>query len=110
MTPKWIEGQIDDALLAMSLGAGFLYVRRRARRLFRQAAVGGIVAAGLGALGAAAAAAALFGSRRKRSAEPAEAFPSPAEPAPPPATSGWQPAGTGTPATAATGANSIGAS
>jgi thiamine monophosphate kinase len=107
MTPKWIEGQIDDALLAMSLGAGFLYVRRRARRIFRQAAVGAIVAAGLGALGAAAAAAALYSSRSKRSAEP-EAVPPPVEP-PPPATSGWQPAGTGTPATASAGANSIGA-
>jgi hypothetical protein len=108
MTPNWIEGQIDDALLAMALGAGFLYVRRRARRIFRQAAIGAIAATGLGALGAAAAAGALYSIRSKRSAE--QPVPPPVEPPTPPATSGWQPAGTGTPATATAGANSIGAS
>jgi len=104
MTRKWIEGQIDDALLATALGAGFLYVRRRARRILREVAVGATVAAGLGAVGVAAAAAAFFRSRTRRSAEP---VPPPGEPPPPSASSAWRPTGAGTPA-AATGANSLG--
>jgi hypothetical protein len=104
MTRKWIEGQIDDALLATALGAGFLYVRRRARRILREVAVGATVAAGLGALGVAVAAAAFYRSRTKRSAEP---VPLPGDPPPPPATSAWRPTGAGARA-AATGANSLG--
>ena len=53
MAPKRIEHQIDDALLATAMGAGFLYVRRRTRRLLSHAALAATVTAGLGALGAA---------------------------------------------------------
>jgi hypothetical protein len=86
MAREWIEGQIDDALLAMAIGAGFLYLRRRVRRLVRGVAVGGAVAAGLGTLGISAAAAAWFRSRATKSA--------PVAPAPEP--SDWRTA-TGTP-------------
>jgi hypothetical protein len=87
MARKWIEGQIDDALLAMAIGAGFLYLRRRVRRLVRGVAVGGAVAAGLGTLGISAAAAAWFRSRAMRSAPLA----------PPPASPDWQAPAAGTP-------------
>jgi len=53
VAPKRIEQQIDDALLATAMGAGFLYVRRRARRLLSHAAIAATVTAGLGALGTA---------------------------------------------------------
>jgi hypothetical protein len=86
MAPNWIEGQIDDALLAMAVGAGFLYLRRRVRRLVRGVAVGGAVAAGLGTLGISAAAAAWFRTRATR----------PAPVAPPPEPTDWH-AAAGTP-------------
>jgi hypothetical protein len=82
MARKWIEGQIDDALLAMAIGAGFLYLRRRVRRLVRGVAVGGAVATGLGTLGFSAALAAWFRSRAMRSAPVA----------PPPEPADWRPA------------------
>ncbi len=56
MISKRIERQIDDALLATAMSAGFLYVRRRVRRLLSRAAVAaaaGTATAVLGALGAA---------------------------------------------------------
>jgi len=59
MTSKRIERQIDDALLAAAMGAGFLYTRRRVRRLLSHAAVAAVAAAaataaaGLGTLGTA---------------------------------------------------------
>jgi hypothetical protein len=97
MARKWIEGQIDDALLAMAIGAGFLYLRRRVRRLVRGVAVGGAVAAGLGTLGITAAVAAWFRSRATGSAPLA----------PPPESTDWH-AAAGTPE-AAVGTNSGGA-
>jgi len=80
MTRKWIERQIDEALLAIAMGTGFLYLRRRARRVLREVAVGGAVAAGLAGLVAVAVAAAAtlrYRSRAKRSAAlaPASATP-----------------------------------
>jgi hypothetical protein len=80
MAREWIEGQIDDALLAMAIGAGFVYLRRRVRRLVRGVAVGGAVAAGIGTLGISAAVAALVRSRATRS-QPL---------APPPDATDWQ--------------------
>jgi len=70
MTSKRIERQIDDALLATAMGAGFLYVRRRVRRLLSRAAVAaaaGTATAALGALGAAGLVAAWQRNRAQRS-------------------------------------------
>jgi|HubBroStandDraft_3_1064219.scaffolds.fasta_scaffold373087_2 hypothetical protein len=67
MTPKRIEHQIDDALLATAATAGFLYVRRRVRRLLSRLALAASVTSGLGALGAVGAALAW---RRKRGRRP----------------------------------------
>lgn len=67
MTSKRIEHQIDDALLATAVGAGFLYARRRVRRLLSRAVVAGTVTAGLSALGAAGVVVALQRSRAQRS-------------------------------------------
>jgi hypothetical protein len=97
MAKKWIEGQIDDALLATAVGAGFLYLRRRARRLVRGVAVGGAVAVGLGTLGITAAVAAWFRGRASKSAPPAE-----------PSAADWQARDAGKPA-ATVGANAGGA-
>jgi MYXO-CTERM domain-containing protein len=53
------DRQIDDALLATAVSAGFLYARRRVRRIGRRVArsavVAGAGAAGVGALGVAGA-------------------------------------------------------
>ncbi len=56
MASKRIEHQIDDALLATATTAGFLYVRRRVRRLLSRLVVAASVTTGLGALGAVGAA------------------------------------------------------
>jgi len=64
---KRIERQIDDLLLATATGAGFLYLRRRVRRLVSHAAIAGTVAAGLSVLGAAGVAAAWQRNRARRS-------------------------------------------
>ncbi len=56
MTSKRIERQIDDALLATATTAGFLYLRRRFRRLLSRIALVASLTSGLGALGAAGAA------------------------------------------------------
>jgi hypothetical protein len=63
MASRRIEHQIDDALLVIASWAGFLYVRRRFRRLLSHATIGAIVAAGVGAIGLAGAAAAWFRNR-----------------------------------------------
>ncbi|MFZ1154707.1 MAG: hypothetical protein WAN93_07370 [Solirubrobacteraceae bacterium] len=67
MASKRIEHQIDDALLATAVGTGFLYVRRRARRLLSRAVVAASVTAAMGALGAAGVAAAWQRNRAQRS-------------------------------------------
>jgi hypothetical protein len=70
MTSKRIEHQIDDALLATAMGAGFLYARRRVRRLLSRAAVAaatGTATAALGALGTAGLVAAWQRNRSQRS-------------------------------------------
>jgi hypothetical protein len=69
MTSKRIERQIDDALLATATGAGFLYVRRRARRLLSRTAVAATAVtaiAAVGALGAAGLVAAWQRNRTRR--------------------------------------------
>jgi hypothetical protein len=62
---KRIERQIDDVLLAAATGAGFLYVRRRVRRVLSHAAVA--ATAGLGVLGTAGLVAAWRRNRAQRS-------------------------------------------
>jgi hypothetical protein len=66
MPSKRIEHQIDDALLATTMTAGFLYVRRRLRRLLSRLVVAATVTSGLGALGAAGAALAWQRKRMQR--------------------------------------------
>jgi hypothetical protein len=81
---EWLDRRFDDALLAIAMEAGFLYARRRARRVLRKlatrtAVVTGVgvatvaVTAGVGAVGAACGAVAWFRSRAKRSAAMARA-------------------------------------
>ena len=53
MPTKQIERQIDDALLATATTAGFLYIRRRVRRMFSRIVLAATVTSGLSALGAA---------------------------------------------------------
>jgi hypothetical protein len=70
MTSKRIERQIDDALLATATWAGFLYTRRRVRRLLSHAAITAAAAtaiAGLGALGTAGLVAVWQRNRARRS-------------------------------------------
>jgi hypothetical protein len=64
---KRIERQIDDVLLATATGAGFLYVRRRVRRVLSHAAVAATATAGLGVLGTAGLVAAWRRNRAQRS-------------------------------------------
>lgn len=64
MASKRVEHQIDDALLATATTAGFLYVRRRVRRLLSRLVLAASVTSGLGALGAAGAALAWWLKRR----------------------------------------------
>jgi len=45
-----IERGIDDALLATATWAGFLYARRRVRRIFSEVSIAVAVAAGGGAV------------------------------------------------------------
>ncbi len=56
MTPKWIERQVDEALLLVATQAAFLYVQRRARRLLPKVVLGTAVVGGVGAVAATAAA------------------------------------------------------
>jgi hypothetical protein len=67
MASKRIEHQIDDALLATATAAGFLYVRRRVRRLLSRLALAVTATSGLGAIGAAGAALAWQRKRAQRS-------------------------------------------
>jgi len=48
MPSRRIERGVDDALLATATWAGYLYVRRRIRRIFSRVAVGTVVVAGVG--------------------------------------------------------------
>lgn len=61
MASKRTERQIDEALLLGALGAGFVYARRRARRMRRKIAIGGALVLGAGAAVAAAGAAGVAG-------------------------------------------------
>jgi hypothetical protein len=70
MPSRRTEGQIDDVLLATSLTTAFLYVRRRARRMFRVVRLGAVVGAGACGLGVAAGAAAWYRSRASSRANP----------------------------------------
>ena len=84
MDRDWLERRFDDALLAITMEAGFLYVRRRVRRVLRKLAsrtalVTGVgvatvlVTAGIGVLGAACGTAAWLKGRARRSAAMARA-------------------------------------
>jgi hypothetical protein len=68
VTSKRIERQVDDALLFIATSTGFLYVRRRLRRLLNRAALGAIVIAAAGALGLVGVVSAWYRSRAKSSA------------------------------------------
>jgi hypothetical protein len=69
MAQHWIDSQIDDALLATAASAGFLYARRRVRRVSRRLARSALVLgtgaalAGIGAVGIAGGA---LARRRRR--------------------------------------------
>lgn len=98
---KWIDRQIDEALLGIAMQAGFLYVHRRARRALPKVALGAVVVTGAGAaaavaatvagIGAAGGAAAWYRRSRKSSASSLQ-----------PAVGSWRPSGVG----AAPGKNS----
>jgi hypothetical protein len=70
MAQRWVDGQIDDALLATASAAGFLYARRRIRRVRRRLARGAVIGAaaatvaGVGAVGVAGGALARYRKRR----------------------------------------------
>ena len=70
MASKRIEHGIDDALLATATWAGYVYMRRRIRRIFSRAATGATVTAGLGTAAAIGAALAWKRSRSKATALP----------------------------------------
>ena len=70
MASKRIERGIDDALLATATWAGYVYMRRRIRRIFSRAATGAAVTAGLGAVATVGAALAWKRSRSKAPAPP----------------------------------------
>jgi DNA-binding PucR family transcriptional regulator len=67
MPTKRIERQIDDALLATATTAGFLYIRRRVRRMFSRIVLAATVTSGLSALGAAGV---VLAWQRKRTQRP----------------------------------------
>src|SRR5271163_3389481 len=103
-TPKWVDRQIDEALLA-----GFLYAHRRARRALPKVALGAVVATGVGAAAAATVAgvgvvglaggAAAWYRHSKRSAPVA----------PEPAAPGWRATGVGAAPETTVGSNAGGA-
>jgi len=68
VTSKRIERQVDDALLFIATSTGFLYIRRRLRRLLDRAALGAIVIAAVGTLGLVGVVSAWYRSRAKSSA------------------------------------------
>ena len=105
----WLDRRFDDALLAIAMEAGFLYARRRVKRIVRTLAkrtvlVTGVgvvtvtVAACVGALGAAGGTAAWLRARARRSAAMARAS----------AFAGPPAAGAGPAAATSAGANSDG--
>jgi hypothetical protein len=106
MNRKWIDRQIDEALLLVATQAAFLYAQRRARRVLPKVALGTAVVTGVGAATAAAAATAagigavgLAGGGvvlYRRRAKSAAAVP---------ATTAWSPAGAGAPSATAVGSN-----
>jgi hypothetical protein len=53
---KWIDRQVDEALLTASTVTGILYARRRARRMLPKAIAGGVVVAAMGSAAVVAAA------------------------------------------------------
>jgi 4-amino-4-deoxy-L-arabinose transferase-like glycosyltransferase len=55
-TPKWLERQIDEALLLVATQAAFLYAQRRGRRMLPKMALGAAVLAGVGVAAATVAA------------------------------------------------------
>jgi hypothetical protein len=69
MAQRWIDRQIDDALLATSVSAGVLYARRRVRRVQRRLARGAVIfgaAATIAGIGVAGAAGGAFARYRRR--------------------------------------------
>jgi hypothetical protein len=70
MASRKIDRGIDDALLATATWAGFLYVRRRIRRIFSRAATGAAVTAGVGAVATVGAVAAWKQSRSRKPDQP----------------------------------------
>ena len=44
---KWVDRQIDQALLGIAMQAGFLYAHRRARRALPKVALGAVVVTGV---------------------------------------------------------------
>jgi hypothetical protein len=86
MSSKWIDRQIDEVLLATTMSAGFLYARRRARRILPKVVVSGAVvtvlgtaaaatAAGVSVLGIAGGAAAWYRHRSKAGVPAADLHP-----------------------------------
>ncbi len=95
-TPKWVERQIDEALLAIAMQTGFLYAHRRARRVLPKVALGAAVATGVGAaaagtvaavgvVGVAGGAAAWYRHSKRSNAITGQ-----------PTAAGWRPSGLGT--------------
>ncbi len=104
-TPRWVERQIDEALLAISMQTAFLYAHRRARRVLPKVALGAVVAtgvgaaaaatvAGIGVVGVAGGAAAWYRHSKRSSAA-----------SPQPVAAGWGATGVGTTSEANLGSN-----
>jgi threonine/homoserine efflux transporter RhtA len=70
MASRKIERGIDDALLATATWAGYLYLRRRARRIFSQAVTGAAVTAAAGAVATVGAAVTWKRSRSPKATPP----------------------------------------
>ncbi len=69
MAQRWIDRQIDDALLATSVSTGVLYARRRVRRVQRRFARGAVIlgaAATVAGIGVAGVAGGAFARYRRR--------------------------------------------
>jgi hypothetical protein len=110
-TPRWVERQIDEALLMISMQTALLYAHRRARRVFPRVALGAAVATGVGAAAAATVAgigvvgvaggAAAWYRHSKRSAAAVTTQP---------VAAGWRPTGVGGAPEAKSGSNAGSAS
>jgi hypothetical protein len=86
---KWIDRQVDEALLTVSTVTGMMYARRRARRVMPKVALGTAVVVGVGAAAVVAATglgvlgvggAAAWYQRRSKSAAPADSWQAPPAP------------------------------